>query len=713
LEHSSREPDAATCLAVIVALPLAALAAAILVAAFSQLPPAAQRPVDTQPAPGWSAAIGRESPADERPAAEPSPPELPPIKDSPRAPAQDLAPTRAELPVVRGKGVRRGLLVEAYGKEAYNALTELKAAIESEAWEDAARLVTGLDPAQAPGIAPWIDDAALAVSLPVAAQLAHEKYPQLRQALGEQFAVLAKLRLAQAVRASDAAAIELATAQFAGTPAAAEAHQWLGDQALVAGWFSRSVQQYQRARSAAPALAAEVAPRIRLAAAMLGRDAGSPATAAVPFGDVSLSPAEFEALITEMNARGASLDEPIAANDYAAAPPAPAAYETQLRGRLEGAVGDRPIATAVAGNVLYVADHFQVTAYDLKRGERLWHSEPPPGSMPRGQEWALTRMRPLIQGDRIFVRLLQSASPRLVCLEISSGKLLWVGESRERELVVSDPLLVQGQLVALGLALQPDQQGLLRLYTFDPKTGQTLRERDLVRLRSAWSEHSCCELVGHDDGLVAILGGATLDLDGAGSVRWIRQTVGLPADEDARPVRQIFLQPLLAADRMYLAQPGSQAVECLDLATGRQFWSAKLPAVACLVGLAGDKLIVRTAAGVQGLATQDGTSLWQFAAPNLMSFPLVDRNQVLLAAREPVPLQPNQRRLRLTWLNPADGQPTATTALLKLDDTDPRLGPLAPFQDRIFTFFGRGHETARELVELIPRGPVPPRSQEP
>ena len=41
-------------------------------------------------------------------------------------------------------------------------------------------------------------------------------------------------------------------------------------------------------------------PRIRLAAAMLGRDAEMAVTRPVQFGEVSMSPAEFEALVTEM-----------------------------------------------------------------------------------------------------------------------------------------------------------------------------------------------------------------------------------------------------------------------------------------------------------------------------------------------------------------------------------------------------------------------------
>src|SRR5204863_322912 len=83
----------------------------------------------------------------------------------------------------------------------------------------------------------------------------------------------------------DAATIELATVQFAGTEAAGEAHQWLGDRALAGGAFTRALLEYERAGQSDVSLAAGISPRIRLVAAMLGRDAQSAATMSVQLGD--------------------------------------------------------------------------------------------------------------------------------------------------------------------------------------------------------------------------------------------------------------------------------------------------------------------------------------------------------------------------------------------------------------------------------------------
>src|SRR5262245_26251993 len=49
-------------------------------------------------------------------------------------------------------------LIEELSKETYNAMTELRAVLESQAWDDAARLVTSLDPEAAPGVAPYVND---------------------------------------------------------------------------------------------------------------------------------------------------------------------------------------------------------------------------------------------------------------------------------------------------------------------------------------------------------------------------------------------------------------------------------------------------------------------------------------------------------------------------------------------------------------------------
>jgi hypothetical protein len=116
-------------------------------------------------------------------------------------------------------------------------------------------------------------------------------------------------------------------------------------------------------------------------------------------------------------------------------------------------------------------------------------------------------------------------------------------------------------------------------------------------------------------------------------------------------------------------------------------------------------LIVRTETGLRALNSTDGTLRWRHDAADLFSFQLVDGERLLYASRERVPNQNDQRQVRLTWLDPATGQPSATTVLPDLSDPDPRLGPLVSHGDQLFTFFGRGqHDPTRDVVELIPAG---------
>jgi outer membrane protein assembly factor BamB len=335
----------------------------------------------------------------------------------------------------------------------------------------------------------------------------------------------------------------------------------------------------------------------------------------------------------------------------------------------------------------------------------MWQSQTPPGAMQRAQEWGLIAMRPLVVGERIYVRLLYSPSPLLVCLDKSSGKLIWVAESRENEFLVSDPVVVDGRLVALGVQIQPDQQGVLRHHQFDLRTGEIERTRELVRLRSTWGLRACCEIAEFEDGFVVVLGGAVLAVDGSANVRWIRTQATASPDDDRRWVEQLFQRPIVNEGRLYVAQPGVRSVDCLSAATGRSYWSATLPELVGVIGLAGDLVVVQTAEGVCGIDTRAGTTRWQVAVDNLFSFHLVDDSSLLLASRERSATNSDRWLPRLTWVNLADGKMAATTVLSDLADSDPRLGPLLWYQNRLFAFFGRGQQDAtRDLVELIPKG---------
>ena len=636
-------------------------------------------------------------------------------RDLPGRAAGDLA--------TRLKDSWRHPLVEELSKETYNSLTELQAVLESEAWQDAARMVTSLDPEAAPGVAPYHKDKDLLVSLPVAVRLTLTDYPQLKQALGQQFGTLAKLRIGQAMAGGDASALELATVQFAGTEAAAEAHRWLGDRALSSGWFERAIAEYRRSTQIQPAFASDIAPRLRLAAAMLGQDAEQPVTKAVAFGEVKMTKEQFEALVTEMRSRGNSSLSSII---MAAPPPVqnPTNFQVNLKAKLDGPLGanpqeevgrrtnqfrvpwvDRQIATVLEGDLLYVSNRFQVAAYNLASGKRVWQTAAPPGAMAKAQDWAMIAMKPLVTQSHVYARLLYGPSPLLVCLEKATGKIIWTGQQHDREFLVSDPILVQGQLAAMSISLLDQQEGQLKWNVFDAQTGELTNQKDLIRLRSTWGSRGCCEITPLEDAVVATLGGVTISCDAAGNLKWVRRQVVLPSDEEPRWILQLYQRPLVEQSRLYVSQPGVRAIDCLDVHSGARYWTSVIPDLVGIIGLAEDKLLLRTETDIRALDKSTGKLLWRRDLADLHSFPLLSGKTVLAAQREPVPMQNNQIQTRLSWLDTASGNTVATTVLPNLNDPDPRLGPIVQYKDRLWTFFGKGqHEPSRDLVELVLAG---------
>jgi len=63
---------------------------------------------------------------------------------------------------------------------------------------------------------------------------------------------------------------------------------------------------------------------------------------------------------------------------------------------------------------------------------------------------------------------------------------------------------------------------------------------------------------------VATLGGVTLAMTADGDVSWIRKHIAIPAEDDPRWILQTYEPPLVAGERVFVAQPGMRAVECLE-----------------------------------------------------------------------------------------------------------------------------------------------------
>jgi outer membrane protein assembly factor BamB len=617
-------------------------------------------------------------------------------------------------------------LIEELSKDTYNFLAELQGLLDGGSLADAARSIAAIDAELYQGVAPQPRDRRHLVSLPTAIAMTLDAFPALRQEINAKYGEAAVLRVRQAIREGNVTAVRLATVQFAGSQAAAEAHRWLGDRALAIGWFAHAASQYSRAAAAASiAEQHELAARQRFASAMMGRQVGTAASLPVAFGPAPLAPPQFEALVAEMQQRQSAANTASASDrTLDGTLPKPTGFSMPSRGRLDGPSGRNPqedaipnargyqidwagrqIATTVAGDILYTSNRFHVAAYDLNSGGRLWQSGVPPGDPLRSQDWGLIRMRPLVTPTRVFARLLYGRGPMLVCLDRGNGQVVWATEFPGNEYAASDPVLVQGQLLALTLAQQEQGDSMLRLTVFDDGSGVVLRQHDLARINEVWWRRRCCETTALDDGLVAVMSGVTLCCDVSGDVRWLRREIMLPPTEEPRWVMQHFEPPLLAGDRLFVTQPGSYNVQCLDARSGRSIWSRLVPLVTRVLGVCKTRVIVQAENEVLGLVSKTGDVAWRYATKSPLESYLCDPSAILVAARTLVEAGGNRFQPLVTWLDEATGVPAAQAPIRDLQHESPHLGPLVLHRNRYWAFAGRGEQDPnRDFVELVPAG---------
>ena len=610
-------------------------------------------------------------------------------------------------------------LVEVLSKEGYNILAEFNAALDGESYTDACQIISNSDPRGALGLLPDSKDTRLLVSLPAAVSMAMREHPRLRQTMNEQFGPRGRLRVQQAMAETDLTALEAATTQFNGTPAAAEAHLWLGDRALSSGDFTRAIGQYRFAL-AGNLPDSQVQPRLRLAAAMLGRDEGQPVTEPVVLADATLPAAEFERLVAEMLKRQVRDESRLPALKGTASPvsaPLPAQYEARRWAEFNGPVGEnaqqvpypdhdwagRQLSTLVADNTLYVGNRFQLSAYDLKSGQKRWDADQ--GNQ-QGQthSWPFMPMQPVAAGDRLFLRRIAKQGPELICLNDETGKVVWKAKLTHQ--VVSDPMLVQDQLFVLSAGVAHEPQYQVYLSCLDPLNGDVLSQRPLVQLRDAGNRQIFCQATVVDDRIVASVGGGVLCCDLLGQVRWLRRQTWLPQALDASWADQYRQPPLVVDGLVLVSQPGAGGIECLDLVTGRRRWQRVLPDFRRLIGVDGENLILETSAGLEGVAVQTGQVAWRREVGDLLHAAACGTGGGLLyACRQRIAA--DQSRVALVWLDSESGAEHGRCAFSQLSDKTPFAGPLVMHEDRLWMFFGRGREATREIYELGRKGPLP------
>ncbi|MCC9609522.1 PQQ-like beta-propeller repeat protein [Blastopirellula sp. JC732] len=591
----------------------------------------------------------------------------------------------------------RSPLLEELSKDAYNVSADLSAAIDSNAMADACRIINSVNLHGANGLAPDREDPDLYFSLPAAITMAMRRNPQLREEMNRNFSEVARLRASSEIHSGDVEAVELVTLQFFGTQAASEAHLWLGDQALAVGQVARAIAHYRQAGGEQSTIDEQMLnARLALAAAMIGAPESAELSTSVAIGGESLSPdaikqfGEQRRSIGSDNwsaARQMSIDS--SQLDF---PPTNPKVGDAVRLQLDFGEGanDRDnlyaskdvdwtaetLAATMADDRIYLNNRFQLLELKPDSGEIAWKTARIDSHRARAHDkWPLTPMRPVVVGDRIFVRLLHSNRPELYCFNRADGKKIWRAESELP--VLSDPLWIQGELFAI--VGEEDSQNLwqIQLARIDAETGETLSKHSLVRLRQSWGERRLCAASVAGDLIVVDLGGAVLACDLSGGVRWVRKQTSTPTSADSDLVRQQEMAPIVVDNRVIVRQVGALSIDCIDIATGRLLWSHFAPNMERSVGLADGKFVYLNRGEAVALHAEDGEVAWKHDDDWQVYSAAIAGSYLIEVAGGGRRLG-NDREITpwIRWLSLETGRPIAGVPLAKLTDKDPQLGKL-------------------------------------
>jgi len=644
------------------------------------------------------------------------------------------------------------VLVEDLSKEAYSLSKALSFSLKDRFYLDAAKAISKIDPQSARELAPSLRDDRLLLPVSATIDIAMRRHPELRQTMNKEFGDLANLCVRRAMTARNVEGVQLATMQFAGTTAATQGHQWLGDRALSGAQFPQALVHYRLAMTWADLrLRTALMARIRLASAMLGRDVGEKVTQPIEWGGTQFTGKEFESMIAEMLRRHAGSHplrrRGIPPRTYVGPAPLPCQFKVNVYGKIDAGVQERPrfprraarigrhdvdwiglrLAMNTDSSALYVNNQLQVTAYDIATGREKWRSPVIPGHRDGVATWMLVAMRPVIFQGKVFARRLVEDGAVLLCLDRKDGGVVWASHCETTGKIISDPIVLNDQIFAFSAVRQPNSNTYqLHLVRFDPDTGREIFSRPIIQLRKTWFHHHYCRAVIAGDTILAALGGSVVCCDAAGRVKWVRRETVLPSDSATAWFTRHFDRPIVDGSQIFVVQPGVRVVECIEQETGRLLWQHVQADLVGMVGIAGDQLIVRTERGLLALSRKTGKVTWLHRAEKMLDATWCGEKGGIVYSR-PRPLTKKDNPAinkeaagkesgveacpELVWLDVTTGQIKAKTSLPTLATERPRLGPIHVHRGKIWAMAGRSYDetdVSRKVIELIPSGNATP-----
>lgn len=629
-------------------------------------------------------------------------------------------------------------------------LNDLTAALERQAYGEACRIITKAGSHRGRrGLMPTPGDSRLLTSWSVALEALMREHAPWRTEMRQSMAAEARLRVREAIDLGDSGEIETAAMHYFGTEAAAEAYIWLGDQAMLAADAARAAAYYRLAGDMCDESGRQrVEAGMQLASAMLGR--GGAAKRDLEFGETRLSVGEIDALRQQRASVGVD-NRPVALESPQAPAPKSSRYDAAAWSKYEGQTWTfeyvpppvlpmdwlaQQVSFQVDGKRLLLASGFQVASYDLSTGALQWKTSLPPEQQ-RRFTWEAYRLTaavncPVVAPGRIYAWRLTTGylngptiAPSLACLDSTSGNVLWATPPDPVNLVVSNPLLVQDQLLALMASIQEPAAGAagvaasgiggettnrewgLMLGVFDPQTGKLLHKYFLASLLDTWQSAATFQMTALEDSLIASCMGTALCFDLTGELRWARHELTLPPSLDGNWQAQWRVPPLVAGELCYVAQPGVHAVLCMESKTGRLRWRAQVPDLHKLVGLVDGRVIVHRDDGFQSIDAATGKVQWCHEANGVLSVLLCGEPGGLLYARSEKAAE-NLYRPALVWVDLGSGIQRGISPLDSLRHAQLRLGPTVAVDNRLLALFGSDPnpdaKPSRDIVALTPQG---------
>ncbi len=606
-------------------------------------------------------------------------------------------------------------------RRAYDIAADLDSLLASKSVSAAARRIAALDFSRPLGLAPRGEG--LFVSPLVLTPSLLRSNESLRKAFQREAADVALLQVRQAMQDSDARRLNDLAAQFESTPAAKRAHRWLGDHALSRGAFAQARAHYRNAlpRNTAAGVAAsgsdDLLARLQLANAYLeaappsdGAKVAATFTAPVRFGGKQFSQQQFDAIAEQVRRRTfprLAKTEPIpltrktifAARRFtlqSLGPLALAAPRTEAnQPRLPAAplLGVSRVFNQTGSGAL-LSSPYGVAAFDIQNNRLAWSDQTFAASGEKAAENLLTAA-PAVSGSAVFIRRQGRQGVLLVAYEMASGNIAWVSESSPDHQLVSDPVVVENQVIGV-TAKSAAADGVELFAThWDRDSGAIVAQHKLLDLRAAPLRRLAAGLVRTPGGFLAAVGGCLIGWETEGRLLWVRRQFMAPPEDAESWRRGVAIVPYSGArgsEHFMVSQPGSPEICCVHQNTGALLWRRVFPELSAAPSKLGQTLLVRERFSIHALNQNTGGALWRRR--------VAERAVVLLApAWSAVAILTNtgEETTRLEWFDANSGASQRVAAVAGSDGA--HLQTLFTLSGRLFGVQASGKNAG--LLELV------------